>query len=465
MLKKLSYGTALFLLILNSAFAQLPDFTELVKNNGAAVVNISTTQKASDQSVGNEQILPPDLPPEMEELFKHFGGPGGRGGQAPREASSLGSGFIISKDGYLLTNHHVVNNASEIIVKLKDRRELVAKLIGSDESTDVALLKVDAKDLPVFEIGSPDQLQVGEWVLAIGTPFGFDQSVTAGIVSAKGRSLPDGNYVPFIQTDVAINPGNSGGPLINMQGKVVGINSQIYSRSGGYMGLSFAIPIDVAMNVVEQIKSKGKVSRGWLGVQIQDVTRQLAESFNMDRPHGALVAKVIPGGPAEKAGLQIGDIIVEFNGQVIETSGELPPRVGVFPIDEKAKVKIIRQGEKQDISVKIGLLPNQASTQAKEAPVEVASNRLGVVVADLTVEQRQQLQVEKNGVLVQKVGKGIAMDNGIQPGDVILRIQNNVIHDSAEFNHLLAKLPANKSIAMLVQRNGSPIFLAFKFEK
>jgi serine protease Do len=466
MLKKLSYGTALFLLMLNSAFAQLPDFTELVKNNGAAVVNISTTQKAPEQSASNDQQLPPDLPPEMEELFKHFQGPGGRGGQqAPREASSLGSGFIISKDGYLLTNHHVVNNASEIIVKLKDRRELVAKLIGSDESTDVALLKVEAKDLPVFEIGSPDQLQVGEWVLAIGTPFGFDQSVTAGIVSAKGRSLPDGNYVPFIQTDVAINPGNSGGPLINMQGKVVGINSQIYSRSGGYMGLSFAIPIDVAMNVVEQIKSKGKVSRGWLGVQIQDVTRQLAESFNMDRPHGALVAKVIAGGPAEKAGLQIGDIIVEFNGQVIETSGELPPRVGVFPIDEKAKVKIIRQGEKQDVSVKIGLLPNQASAQSKEAPAEVASNRLGVVVADLTAEQRQQLQVEKNGVLVQKVGKGVAMDNGIQPGDVILRIQNSVIHDSAEFNNLLAKLPANKSIAMLVQRNGSPIFLAFKFEK
>lgn len=212
---------------------------------------------------------------------------------------------------------------------------------------------MEAKDLPVVEIGAPDQLQVGEWVLAIGTPFGFDQSVTAGIVSAKGRSLPDGNYVPFIQTDVAINPGNSGGPLFNMQGKVVGINSQIYSRSGGYMGLSFAIPIDVAMNVVEQIKSKGKVSRGWLGVQIQDVTRQLAESFGMDRPHGALVSKVIPGGPAEKAGIQIGDIIVEFNGQIIETSGELPPRVGMTPVDEKAKVKIIRQGDKQDITVKL----------------------------------------------------------------------------------------------------------------
>lgn len=468
MLKKLSFATVILLLLISNVYAQLPDFTELVKNNGDAVVNISTVQKNNDQAAANDQQqLPPDLPPEMEELFKHFYGPGsGRGGQAPREASSLGSGFIISKDGYLLTNHHVVNNASEIIVKLKDRRELVAKLIGSDESTDVALLKVEAKDLPVFEIGSPDQLQVGEWVLAIGTPFGFEQSVTAGIVSAKGRSLPDGNYVPFIQTDVAINPGNSGGPLINMQGKVIGINSQIYSRSGGYMGLSFAIPIDVAMNVVEQIKSKGKVSRGWLGVQIQDVTRQLAESFGMDRPHGALVAKVIPGGPAEKAGLQIGDIIVEFNGQVIETSGELPPRVGVSAIDEKAKVKIIRQGEKYDLNVKIGLLPNQQTGQAKETPApEVASNRLGVVVSDLTAEQRQQLQVDKNGVLVQKVNKGIAMEIGIQPGDVILRIQNSVVRDSQEFNNLIAKLPSNKSIAMLVQRNGSPIFLAFKFEK
>jgi len=353
------------------------------------------------------------------------------------------------------------------VVKLKDRRELVAKLIGSDESSDVALLKVEAKDLPVVEIGSPDELQVGEWVLAIGTPFGFEQSVTAGIVSAKGRSLPDGNYVPFIQTDVAINPGNSGGPLFNMQGKVVGINSQIYSRSGGYMGLSFAIPMDLAMNVVEQIKSKGKVTRGWLGVQIQDVTRQLAESFGMDRPHGALIAKIIPGGPAEKSGLQVGDIIVEFNGQVIETSGELPPRVGVTPIDEKATVKVIRQGEKHDISVKIGLLPAQQTAQAADqtAPAETIANRLGLTVADLTAEQRQQLQVEKNGVLVQKVGKGVAQDNGIQPGDVILRIQNNVVHDSADFNKIVAKLPVAKSIAVLVQRNGSPIFLAFKIDK
>lgn len=467
MLNRLFYGVLIFLLAIDVSFAQLPDFTEMVKTNGDAVVNISTTQKAPDMQAGaDQQQMPPDMPPEMEEFFRHFFQGPGRG-NTPRETNSLGSGFVISKDGYVLTNHHVVNNASEIVVKLKDRRELIAKLIGSDESTDVALLKVEAKDLPVVEIGAPDQLQVGEWVLAIGTPFGFDQSVTAGIVSAKGRSLPDGNYVPFIQTDVAINPGNSGGPLFNMQGKVVGINSQIYSRSGGYMGLSFAIPIDVAMNVVEQIKSKGKVSRGWLGVQIQDVTRQLAESFGMDRPHGALVSKVIPGGPAEKAGIQIGDIIVEFNGQVIETSGELPPRVGMTPIDEKAKVKIIRQGDKQDINVKIGLLPAQAAALPNAAPAtaEVAVNRLGLAVADLTAEQRQQLQVEKNGVLVQKVNKGIALEAGIQPGDVILRIQNNVVRDAAEFNAIVAKLPVEKSIAVLIQRNGSPVFLAFKIDK
>ena len=466
MLRKLIYGLSLAFFVYVPAYAQLPDFTDLVKHTGDAVVNISTVQKTNDTQVGAEGQLPPDLPPEMEEFFKRFYQGPGRNNPAPREASSLGSGFIISRDGYVLTNHHVVNNASEIIVKLKDRRELVAKLIGSDESTDVALLKVESKDLPVFEIGNPDDLQVGEWVLAIGTPFGFEQSVTAGIVSAKGRSLPDGNYVPFIQTDVAINPGNSGGPLINMQGKVVGINSQIYSRSGGYMGLSFSIPIDVAMNVVDQLKSKGKVARGWLGVQIQDVTRQLAESFGMDRPHGALIAKVIPGGPAEKAGLQVGDIIVEFNGQLIETSGELPPRVGVFPVDEKAKLKILRQGDKQELSVKIGLLPSQTNAQSKEATSnEVASNRLGVVVSDINLEQRKELQIEKNGVLVQKVNKGVAQEIGLQPGDVILRLQNTVVRDANDFNSLVAKLPKEKSIAMLVQRNGSPIFLAFKLDK
>lgn len=467
MFKKLINSACLFVFFTFAAYAQLPDFTQMVKNNGDAVVNISTTQKAPDMQMdSDQQPMPQDVPPELEEFFRHFFQGPGRG-FVPRETNSLGSGFVISKDGYILTNHHVVNNATEIVVKLKDRRELLAKLIGSDESTDVALLKVDANELPVVEIGSPDQLQVGEWVLAIGTPFGFEQSVTAGIVSAKGRSLPDGNYVPFIQTDVAINPGNSGGPLFNMQGKVVGINSQIYSRSGGYMGLSFAIPIDVAMNVAEQIKSKGKVSRGWLGVQIQDVTRQLAESFGMDRPHGALVAKVIPGGPAEKAGVQIGDIIVEFDGRVIETSGELPPIVGMTPVDETAKLKVIRQGDREELTVKVGLLSAQAAqiTPASGNMPETTVNRLGLAVADLTEEQRQQLQVEKNGVLVQKVGKGIALDAGMQPGDVILRVQNTPIRDVAEFNKIVAKLPTDKSIAMLIQRNGSPVFLAFKIEK
>lgn len=465
MVNKFVNSVWLLMLTASVAFAQLPDFTEMVKNNGDAVVNISTTQKATDlQADSDPQQIPQDIPPELEDFFRHFFQGPGRG-YVPKETNSLGSGFVISKDGYILTNHHVVNNASEIVVKLKDRRELLAKLVGSDESTDVALLKVDSKDLPVVQIGAPEQLQVGEWVLAIGTPFGFEQSVTAGIVSAKGRSLPDGNYVPFIQTDVAINPGNSGGPLFNMQGQVVGINSQIYSRSGGYMGLSFAIPIDVAMNVAEQIKAKGKVSRGWLGVQIQDVTRQLAESFGMDRPHGALVAKVIPGGPAEKAGLQVGDIIVEFDGHVIETSGELPPIVGMTPVDEKATLKIIRQGDKEDLSVKVGLLPAQAVQLAASTMPETTVNRLGLAVADLTEEQRQQLQVEKFGVLVQKVGKGIALDAGIQPGDVILRVQNAPVKDVADFNKIVVKLPVDKSIAMLIQRNGSPVFLAFKIDK
>lgn len=466
MFNKLFNSVWLFLILTTAVYAQLPDFTEMVKNNGDAVVNVSTTQKAPDMQGDSDQQMPQDMPPELEEFFRHFFQGPGRG-FVPRETSSLGSGFIISKDGYILTNHHVVNNASQIIVKLKDRRELEAKLIGSDESTDVALLKVNASDLPVVQIGAPDQLQVGEWVLAIGTPFGFEQSVTAGIVSAKGRSLPDGNYVPFIQTDVAINPGNSGGPLFNMRGQVVGINSQIYSRSGGYMGLSFAIPIDVAMNVAEQIKTKGKVSRGWLGVQIQDVTRQLAESFGMDRPHGALVAKVVPGGPAEKAGIQIGDIIVEFEDRIIETSGELPPIVGMTPVGTNAKIKVIRQGDEEDLSVKIGLLPAQAvqlgsaDTEAPDANVD----RLGLVVADLNDEQRQQLQVEKNGVLVQKVAKGVGLDAGIQPGDVILRVQNTSIRDVTEFNKIVSKLPVGKSIAMLIQRNGSPVFIAFKLDK
>ncbi|MDI1292300.1 MAG: DegQ family serine endoprotease [Methylobacter sp.] len=468
MLKNVKWYFFLIVLFTQSVLAQLPDFTEMVKTNGVAVVNISTTQKAlpeTENAPEEEQPLPEGIPPELEEFFKRFLNEQGDG-YAPKDTTSLGSGFIISADGYILTNHHVVKDADEIVVKFSDHRELTAKLIGSDARTDVALLKVEAKDLPAVAIGEPNKLQVGEWVLAIGSPFGFEQSVTAGIVSAKGRSLPGGNYVPFIQTDVAINPGNSGGPLFNMEGKVVGINSQIYSRTGGFMGLSFSIPMDVVMNVVDQIKVTGKAAHGWLGVQIQDVTRELAESFGMKKPQGALISKILPGSPAEQAELQIGDIITEFNGQSIESSGDLPPMVGITPINDKATLKIIRQGEIKTINFKVGLLPDEINTlaDAKTAP-KLPHNRLGVNVIDLTDAQREALQITKNGVLVQDVAKGTAQSAGIQRGDVILRIQNNIIRDAADFEKIVKKLPTGKSVAVLIQRQGNPIFLAIKVDK
>jgi serine protease Do len=453
------------LLLTQPVAAQLPDFTVLVEKSGAAVVNISTIQKAPEVEPLSESQRP-DIPEgtPFDELFKHFfQNPGG--GYIPRETKSLGSGFIISRDGYVLTNHHVVKDADKIVVKLTDRREFEAKLIGSDQRTDVALLKVNASNLPVVEIGSTKHLKVGEWVLAIGSPFGLDYSVTAGIISALGRSLPGDNYVPFIQTDVAINPGNSGGPLFDMDGKVIGINSQIYSRSGGYMGLSFAIPMDIVMNVVGQLKEHGKVARGWLGVQIQDVTRELAESFSMKRPYGALVSRVVPDSPAEKAGLQIGDIIIEFNDEEIETSAELPPVVGMTPINENVRVKIIRQGAKKTINVKIGLLPDQEELQLGAGQTKtVEVKRIGLIISDLTAQQREQFQVLKGGILVQEVQKGAARDAGLQRGDVILRIQNKVVDNAVEFKNMVKQLSSGQSVAVLIQRRGGPMFLAIKIE-
>lgn len=470
MFKRITWCLFLIMLVSQNVWAQLPDFTDMVKTNGASVVNISTTQKAKvlDKASDKEPALPEGMPPEMEELFKHFyKNPDAEGEDegGDEDAQSLGSGFIISKDGYVLTNHHVVKNADEIIVKLSDHRELIAKLIGSDARTDVAVLKLDATDLPAVTIGSPEQLKVGEWVLAIGSPFGFEQSATAGIVSAKGRSLPGGNYVPFIQTDVAINPGNSGGPLFNMEGKVVGINSQIYSRTGGFMGLSFSIPMDVVMNVVEQIKTNGKATHGWLGVQIQDVTRKLAESFGMKTPQGALVARIVPDSPASHADLQIGDVITEFNGQAVETSGDLPPMVGVTPINNTATLKVIRQGETKTVTFKVGLLPEEDKKLAKAKVEAKPSNRLGIKVSDLNAEEREAFQVPKGGVLVREVEKGAAKEAGIQQGDVILRIQNEVINGTEDFDKLINKLPVGKSIAVLIQHRGSPAFLALKIDK
>ena len=356
--------------------AELPDFTELVEKNAPAVVNISTVgeDRRSSRRGGRQQE-------ELEEFFRFFGPPGRRGGGPSQPARSLGSGFIISDDGYILTNNHVVEGAKEIIVRLSDRREYVAELVGADVRSDLAVLKVEADDdLPTVSLGKSNGLKVGAWVLAIGSPFGFDYSVTAGIVSAKGRSLPTAqneNYVPYIQTDVAINPGNSGGPLFNLDGEVIGINSQIYSNSGGFMGVSFAIPIDVAMEVADQLRSDGRVSRGWLGVVIQDVTRDLAESFGLDRPHGALISQVYPGTPAEEGGLKEGDVITQFNGQSIERSSELPHFVGRVRAGSVAKLTLMRDGKRRTLDVKVGELADLRDDGSRPLAGQSGGGRLG----------------------------------------------------------------------------------------
>jgi len=369
----------------------LPDFTLLVKKNAAAVVNISTTWK-QEHSPQRHKI--PDIPKNSPfyELFEKFLGEIPKGPHSfSEERSSLGSGFIISKDGYVITNNHVVKEADEIIVTLKDRSVFNAKIIGTDESSDIAVLKINGEDLPTLTLGDSSKLEVGEWVLAIGSPFGFNHSVTAGIVSALGRGLKNEKYVPFIQTDVAINPGNSGGPLFNLKGEVIGINSQIYSRSGGSIGLSFAVPINVVTNVYRQLRDQGHVSRGWLGVYMQDVARELAESFGMEKPYGALVARVQSKSPAEKAGIEISDIIVRFDGNEVSLSSDLPPMVGITPIGSTVPVEVIRRGKKQILQITIAKLPEQYELAAagSERQRESSSNPLYIVVKDLTAAQRK----------------------------------------------------------------------------
>jgi serine protease Do len=432
-----------------SASAQLPRFTELVKHATPSVVNISATRNkpAASDRFRNEQL---------PEFFRRFAPP-----QRP-PGPAAGSGFIISSEGYILTNNHVVEGADEIIVALSDRRERKAELVGADPISDLALLKIEAEDLPAVEIGSSKDLEVGEWVVAIGSPFGFEHSVTQGIVSAKGRSLPydnDSNYVPFIQTDVAINPGNSGGPLFNLEGKVVGINSQIFTRSGGYMGLSFSIPIDVAMEVVEQLKEKGVVSRGWLGVGIQPVNRDLAEAFGLDRPSGALVGEVFADSPAEAAGIKVGDIILEFDGKMIDLSSDLPHIVGRTSADSLASVLIVREGERKTLSVKVGRredgdVPVRGSTS-------VPGNRIGIEVQDLSRDDENRLGVEQ-GVVVVRVSQGSGRRAGIQRGDVITTINSQWIASSEEFETLIQELEVNVAVPIRIVRNKRPQFLAIK---
>jgi len=441
----------------------LPDFTALVEANGPAVVNISTTQSVKQSAWSGTDPEGQDSGPFNEFLRRYFGED-----EPPPEYfdnKSLGSGFVISSDGYILTCAHVVENATEILVRLNDRREFVAKTIGSDRRSDVALLKIEASGLPAVKTGDPSKVRVGEWVLAIGSPFGFEASATAGIVSAKGRSLPSENYVPFIQTDVAINPGNSGGPLFNLQGEVIGVNSQIYSRTGGFMGLSFAVPIDMAMQIAQQLKLGGRVKRGWLGVTIQDVTRELAESFAMKRPTGALIADILTDSPAARSDLRVGDVVMEYEGRRILVSSDLPPLVGQTAPGTAAKLTVLRGGRTLTVTVTISDLPEEASESQKQPPAgPVQPGVLGMQLRELTPAQKKQLGVS-HGVLVEKLVEGPASRAGIRPGDVLLQIQGKPVQSVAELTSSIRQLPRNKPVPLLVRRGAAALFLALRISE
>jgi serine protease Do len=431
-----------------------PDFVTLVKQEGTTVVNISTTRTIRDSDLEAEG---PELSPEdpLNEFFRRFGTPG------PREylERSLGSGFIISEDGYILTNAHVVAKMDQPTVKLQDKREFKAKVIGIDQRTDVALIKIEAKGLRKVTIGEPAKLEVGEWVAAIGSPFGFENSVTAGIVSAKGRLLPDESYVAFIQTDVAVNPGNSGGPLFNLRGEVVGINSMIYSGSGGYMGLSFATPIDVAMKVAGELRAHGRVIRGRLGVRIQELTSDLATSFGLKSTDGALVTLVEKGGPADKAGILIGDVILKVDGKPIQSTNELPRLIAETAPGATVTLEIWRRGAVKQITATIGEMPAEPARPASE-PEQKRANRLGLVVSDLTAAQRDTLDVT-GGVLVRAVS-GPALKAGVLQGDVIVAINDVKVERVAEFNRLIGKLVPGSTVALLISRRGALVYVPLR---
>ncbi|MCO4863495.1 DegQ family serine endoprotease [Cupriavidus sp. WGlv3] len=450
----------------------LPDFTDLVEKASPAVVNIRTTELVRQRGV-------PGGDDEMAEFFRRFFGvpmPGApapgtppRRGQPPQQeeqSRGVGSGFIISQDGYVMTNAHVVADAETIYVTLPDKREFKAKLIGSDKRTDVALLKVEASGLPRLPLGDSNKVRAGEWVLAIGSPFGLDNSVTAGIVSAKGRDT--GDYLPFIQTDVAVNPGNSGGPLINLRGEVIGINSQIYSRSGGYMGISFAIPIDEAMRVSEQLKSSGRVTRGRIAVAIGDVTKEVADSLGLGRARGALVGSVEPGGPAEKAGIEAGDIILKFNGRDIERASDLPRMVGETKPGTRVPLQLWRKGATREVSITVTELEPDGKARARSgaapkddsAPQAGKPNALGLVVSDLPEARLKELKL-KSGVEVE-VADGPALRAGIRPGDIILRLGDTDVANARQFNELVRGLDKSRIAAVFVRRGDATQVLTLR---
>ena len=434
----------------SASVAALPDFAKLVEQNGPAVVNISVTQNLKTSAGAPDLGLTPGDP--MYEFFRRCQTPQ-QPHQQPRPALGVGSGFIVSADGLVLTNAHVVQNAEQVTVKLSDRREFQAKVIGSDPQTDVAVLKIDATGLPAVKLGSASDVRVGEWVVAIGSPFGFENTVTSGIVSAKSRALPDGTYVPFLQTDVAVNPGNSGGPLFNLKGEVIGINSQIYSRSGGYQGLSFAIPIETALHVKEQLVQHGTVTRGRLGVTIQELNQSLADSFGLKSARGALVSSVEAGSPAAKAGLEPGDVVLKLDGAEIASSIDLSSRVATMKPGPAAKLEVWRGGKTRELTAQVGEAPSTVAS-AERAQADLSKAKIGVAVRELTAEERQRASVE-GGLVVEQVG-GPAARAGIRAGDIILSVNGTPARTAED---LKSAAESKKTLALLVQRDGARIFV------
>ncbi|MDR3415337.1 MAG: Do family serine endopeptidase [Nevskia sp.] len=474
----------------------LPDFADLVEQVSPSVVNISavsTVPQADDKGGDDSGQMPDWLKKFLEKHGKDGKGEtpgdgdagkggdeapdeGSGGGQGPSSEQSLGSGFILSEDGYILTNQHVVSDAREVTVRLSDHRQLPAVVVGSDERADIALLKIDAKGLPAVKLADMGKTRVGEWVLAIGSPFGFDYSVTAGIISAKGRNLDTEQYVPFVQTDAAINPGNSGGPLFNLRGEVVGVNSQIYSQTGGFMGVAFAIPIDIAAKVARELKEHGKVTRGWLGVVVQEVDLNLAKSFNLPKPEGALVAKVLPDSPAQQAGLRAGDVIMKYNGAELVSSRSLPPLVGESEPGSTVNLDLLRNGKAVTVRVEVGTLDTQdlpdqdaGETPPPKSKVPAPDQApggdqllLGLIVEDLSAEQRSRAKVVGGGARVASVAAGPGREGGVLGGDVILSLAGQQVDSAARYREVAGRLTPGQTVPMLVQRQGSPLFLAIR---
>ena len=448
-------------------FSGRPDFSDLVDEVSPSVVNISAVTAATPEQQqaaatdGQKGDASDQLPDWFKKYYSEHEGQDANPPEDESESQSLGSGFVLSNDGYILTNFHVVRDAKEVVVRLLDRRQFTAQVVGSDEPSDLALLKIDATDLPVAKLADSSKVRPGQWVLAIGSPFGFDYSVTAGIVSAKGRALQTEQYIPFIQSDVAINPGNSGGPLFNLKGEVIGVNSQIYSQSGGYQGVSFSIPIDVAAKVARQLREHGKVTRGWLGVVVQEVDRATAQKLGMDKPEGALVARVIPNSPGEKAGLKASDVILTYNDQVLASSTALPPQVGSTDPGEVVTLQVVRDRKKITIKVEVGKLDAQQDVQAQDLPPPQAPvGPLGMAAVPLTADQRREAQVVSGGVLISDVADGPALRAGVRAGDVLLQINGQQVDSVQRLGEVVSRLTPGDNVPLLVQRRGAPLFLS-----